>query len=159
MRKVGRDRHDLEISDAIARRMVDAVGPNLLELSHELDRLALRLGPGAKVEDQALDDWLRSGIVGTLADFETALLRGDVARALRLWDVVRRTMNAPTVTWMMGSRHLDPRWGRQAGDGASSRGFLSRVMRECYRLERAIKRGEIPSHLQETALEADLEAL
>ncbi len=154
VRKVGRERHRLDISEAIARRLVDAVGPNLLELSHELDRLALRLGPGAQVAESTLEDWLRSGVVGTLGDLEAALMAGDAGRALRFWDTVRRSMNAPAVTWMIGSRHLDPRWGRQAGERAPSRSFLSRVLRECYRMERAVKRGEIPSHLQETAFEA-----
>jgi DNA polymerase III delta subunit len=153
MRNVGRERHGLDISEPIARRMVEAVGPNLLELSHELDRLVLRLGPGAKVEESTLEDWLRSGVVGTLSDLEEAILRGDASRALRFWDAVRRNMNPPTVTWMIGSRHLDPRWGRQAGERASSRAFVSRILRECYRMERAIKRGEIPSHLQDTAFE------
>jgi DNA polymerase III delta subunit len=154
VRKVGLERYRLEISEEIALRLVEAVGPDLLELSHELDRLSLRLGPGARVEKATLEDWLRSGVVGTLGDFEDALMRGDVARALRVWDAVRRNMNPAAVTWMIGSRHLDPRWGRQAGERAPSRGFLSRVLRECYRMERAIKRGEIPSHLQETAFEA-----
>jgi DNA polymerase III delta subunit len=154
VRKVGRDRHRLEISEEIARRLVDAVGPNLLELSHELSRLALRLGAGARVEASTLEDWLRTGVVGTLGDLEEALMRGDEPRALRLWDAVRRNMTVPAVTWMMGSRHLDPRWGRQAGERAPSRSYLSRILRECYRMERAIKRGDIPSHLQETAFEA-----
>lgn len=153
VRKVARERHTLDVSESIARRLVEAVGPNLLELSHELDRLVLRLGPGAKVEESTLEDWLRSGIVGTLGDLEDAILRGDAPRALRYWDSVRRNMNPPAVTWMMGSRHLDPRWGRQAGERAPSRAFVSRILRECYRMERAIKRGEIPSHLQETAFE------
>ena len=152
--KVAREHYDLDLPEAPARRLVDAVGPNLLGLRQELERLTLRLGAGGRVDEGTLENWLRGGVVGSLGDLEAALLAGDRAKALRYWAAVRRSFNAPTVTWMIGSRHLDPRWSRQGRERSPSGSLLSRILHECYRLERAVKMGEIPSSLQETAFEA-----
>jgi hypothetical protein len=98
------------------------------------------------------EDWLRAGIVGELEDLERALLAGDRAAALRYWDRVRNSYNPAAVTWMLASRQIDPRWGRGSAARGSS-AAVSRLLRECYRLERGIKAGEIPSNLQGTACE------
>jgi len=153
LRRIGKEKYGLEITPRIAARFVDAIGPNLLELRQELDRLALRLGPGATIDEAALDNWLRSGIVGTLNDLESSILAGDRKMALRYWDAVRQNMNAPTVTWMIGNHFLDPRWGRQGAERVPSRLLLSRILHDCYVLERGVKTGEIPASLQETAFE------
>lgn len=153
IRRIAKERYGLDIPSTVALRLVEAIGPNLLELRQEIERLSIRLGPGATVDEGALQNWLRGGIVGTLNDLERALLVGDVKKALRYWDALRPVMNVPAVTWMIGNRHLDPRWGRQGGEKPPSHAFLSRVLHECYALERAVKTGEIPSSLQETAFE------
>lgn len=151
--RAAKQKHKFELPVESAKRLVDAIGPNLLDLSHELDRLALRIGPGGKAEPEILDNWLRTGIVGTLGDLENALLAGDRASALRYWETVRRKFSAPAVTWMLGGKYLDPRWRRgRSGPAVPSR-FLSLLLRECYRLEMGVKSGRIPSSLQSTAFE------
>jgi DNA polymerase III delta subunit len=151
-RKMAQERHAMTLPEDAARRLVDAVGPNLLEISNEIDRLGLRLGPGAKVTPADLENWLRTGTAAGLADLEEAILGGDVVRALRAWASVKQKFNAPAVTWMMGGRHLDARWGR-GGAVVANRPLLSRLLSECYRLERGVKTGEVASSQQETALE------
>jgi DNA polymerase III delta subunit len=153
IRRMATEKYDFELPEESARRLVDAVGPNLLDLSHELDRLGLRLGPGGKAEPKILENWLRSGIVGGVQDLERAILAGDRRMALRYWETVRRQFAAPAITWMLGGKHLDPRWGRGRRGPAATGGFLSLVLRECYRLELDVKSGRIPSNLQETAFE------
>ncbi len=49
-RKMARERYAMTIPEDAAQRLVDAVGPNLLEISNEIDRLGLRLGAGAEVD-------------------------------------------------------------------------------------------------------------
>ncbi|MBM3285736.1 MAG: hypothetical protein FJY88_00050 [Candidatus Eisenbacteria bacterium] len=154
--KLAQERHGLSLPEDAARRLVDAVGPNLMEISNEIDRLALRLGSGAKVTDEDLRSWLRSGIAGSLADLEQAVLGGDVRLALRYWAAVRPKFAPAAVTWMMGSKFLDARWGRGGGEGGRDPRAVLRLLRECYGLERAIKRGEIASIVQETAFETML---
>jgi DNA polymerase III delta subunit len=153
VRTAAERRHQLDLPLPCAQRLVEAVGPDLLALAHELDRLALRLGPGARVEAAMLDDWLRAGTVGGIEDLEGALLERDTVRALRTWDRIRSSFSAPAVTWMLASRQLDARWGRRSGRSDASPGAVSRLLRECYCLERGIKAGEIPSSLQEVAWE------
>ncbi len=147
-------RHAMNLTDESARRLVDAVGANLMEIANEIDRLALRLGDGATVAPEALENWLRSGTMATLEDLERAVFAGDAPAALRSWEAVRQKQSPPAATWMIGNKHLDPRWGSRGGGGPSERPFLSQILRECYRLERGVKMGEIPSSLQETAFEA-----
>ncbi len=155
IRKAATRRYNLDLPQEVARRLVDAVGPNLLELSHELDRLALRLGPGAKVTVDQLENWLRAGIVGGIRDLEEAILAGDRRRSLRYWDAVPRRPTRPAATGMLGSRHLAPGWGGGRSDGARVRSrYLSLVLRECYGIEYGVKKGDIPSTLQEAAFEA-----
>ncbi|MBD3161393.1 MAG: hypothetical protein GF346_04235 [Candidatus Eisenbacteria bacterium] len=155
IQRAARRRHELDLPPESARKLVEAVGPNLLELSHELDRLALRLGPGARVAPEQLENWLRAGLVGSVADLERAILDRDTGRALRYWEAVRRRYPAPAVTWMLASRHLDARWQRRGrgSSPAASGPFLSRLLEECYRLEFGVKRGEIPFGLQGVAFE------
>jgi DNA polymerase III delta subunit len=153
IRRMATQKYDFELPEESARRLVDAVGPNLLDLSHELDRLGLRLGPGGKAEPEVLENWLRSGIVASVQDLERAILAGNRRMALQYWETVRRQFTAPAITWMVGGRHLDPRWGRGRRGPAVPGGFLSLVLRECYRLELDVKSGRIPSNLQEAAFE------
>lgn len=153
VRAAAERRHMLDLPLPCAQRLVEAVGPDLLALAHELDRLALRLGPGARVEAAMLDDWLRGSAVGGLEDLESALLQRDTIRALRTWNRIRSNFTAPAVTWMLASRQLDARWGRRAARSESSPAAVSRLLRSCYRLERGIKMGEIPSSLQEIGWE------
>ena len=155
----GRRLERVALRGIIPRRWRLRVVIGLLGLAQrlKLDRLALRLGPGARIDDAVLENWLRSGVVGGINDLEQALLAGDCERSLRYWETIRRQFSPPAVTWMLGSRHLDPRWGR--GRGAGTRctpGFLSLVLRECYRVELGVKRGEIPSTLQAERFEAML---
>jgi DNA polymerase III delta subunit len=152
-RRLAQQRHAMALPEEEARRLVDAVGPNLLEISNEIDRLGLRLGSGAKVTSADLENWLRAGITGGLVELEEAVLSGNAVLALRYWNSVRQKWNPPAVTWMLGNRHLDARWGR-GGGSAQPRAVLSRLLRECYRLERSVKAGEIASSQQETAFEA-----
>ncbi|MFB3907849.1 MAG: DNA polymerase III subunit delta [Candidatus Eisenbacteria bacterium] len=153
--RMARERHGLTLPQHPARRLVAAVGPNLLDLSQEIDRLALRLGPDGKVDDATLENWLRSGVVGSLADLEEALLVGDAPRALLAWTSVQRNATVPAMTWMLGSKHLATGWGRGSGGASGGRigPRVSRLLRACYRLERAVKTGEIPSSLQDVAFE------
>jgi DNA polymerase III delta subunit len=152
--RMAQERHGMTLPAAAAQRLVDAVGPNLLEISNEIDRLGLRLGAGAKVSPADLENWLRTGVAGNLVDLEQAILRGDAPLALRYWASVKQKFNPPTVTWMLGGRHLDARWGRGGGGNAVGSPILVRLLRECYRLERAVKRGEVGSGQQEVAFEA-----
>jgi DNA polymerase III delta subunit len=152
--RIGKDQYGLEIPSEVAARIVEAIGPNLLELKQEIQRLALRVGPGAKIDETVLVDWLRGGVVGSVGEMEEAILRKDCRKALRTWDSVRRDVTVPAITWMIGNRHLDPRWGRSGGQSIISQTHLSRVLHECYLLERGVKTGEIPATFQEIAFEA-----
>ncbi len=152
-RKMARERYAMALPEDAAQRLVDAVGPNLLEISNEIDRLGLRLGEGAEVTQADLANWLRSGIAGSLVELEQAILEGNAVMALRYWASVKEKHNAPAITWMLGSRHLDARWGRGGGSGPP-RPILSRLLRECYRLERRVKTGAVSSAQQETSFEA-----
>lgn len=153
VRRIGMERYNLQISPMAAGRLVEAIGPNLLELRQEIERLAIRLGPGEKVDEATLENWLRSGIIGRLGDLERAILSGDLEKALRHWDALRPSMTVPSITWTIGSRHLDPRWARQGQERIPDRAFLSRVLHECYVIERGVKSGDIPSSLQEIVFE------
>lgn len=145
-------RFRIGIDEPVAARIVETVGPNLMEITNELERLSLRFGEGETVQEEDLDRWLRGGIAGSLNEMEAAVRRGDACGALRHWDAIKESQSPPAITWIWSSRMLDPRWGRGGGGGT----FASALLRECYRLERGIKTGEVPSASQETAWEAML---
>lgn len=156
VRKAARARHSLDVTEAAAQRLVDAVGPNLLDLYQEVDRIAVRLGRGARVDEASLADWLRGGTVGTLQDLEAALRARDLRESLRMWDAIRSATTVPAVTWILASRQIDPRWGRRGGGGGGARAGIPELLALCYRLERGVKSGTIPSALQDAALEEEI---
>lgn len=156
VRKAAREKYGLEVTEEAAHRLVDAVGPNLLDLHHEVDRIALRLGRGARVDETSLVDWLRVGVVGSLQELDAALRSRDLRQSLKMWDAIRSSTSVPAVTWILASRQLDPRWNRRGGSGGAGRSGIPELLALCYRLERGVKSGAIPSALQDAALEEEI---
>jgi DNA polymerase III delta subunit len=129
--------------------LVDRIGPDLQELSRELEKLALCCQPGDQVSVQQLGEMVHRGELGKAPEFCRAVLDGETAQGLRLLEAIRRTEPALLTQWQLQRRARDRiRFARSKDEERS----LLRILRRAFDAERAIKSGRIPSGQDGTAL-------
>ena len=76
----------LKLAGRAAAALVQAVGPNLLALENELDKLATYAGQGGTVSEHDVEELVPQGRERSAFDLGTAVARGDAGEALRLCD-------------------------------------------------------------------------
>lgn len=73
-----------KLTAGAANALVEALGPDLLALRNEVDKLCTYAGPGAAVTDRDVDELVARSRSRSAFDLAEAVGRGDVAEALRL---------------------------------------------------------------------------
>lgn len=140
-------RRELGLQADAGELLLAKIGPDLQELSRELEKLALWAEPGSKIDAEQLRALIREGQVGTGWQFVDAASAGDAMEALRNWDAVRGSETVPRLLWLLQQRsRADLATGR-------SRGVAGGLALRSYALERAIKTGALPAAAERLAVE------
>jgi len=170
------ERFGVRLSAPAARRIVGHLGPDLMTLAQEVEKLSLLHGPGdLGVED--LRAMARSGLIGGSWECVEAALQGKHVEALQRLQSVRREESAFSFNWKLSyaaaNRLAEPGGAPARGFGAWTAGgrgggrsplppraknLLGRMLDECYEWERRMKSGRWPGAHDYTALEAVLVA-
>jgi DNA polymerase III delta subunit len=143
-------RRGIRLQAEAGEYLLSRIGPNLQELSRELEKLELAATPGESVGLPEVEEMVRRGQLGTAWNFCDRLLAGNPAAALRLWSAVGRTEPVMRVQWLL-QRQARDQLGRRGSSGPED--SLRRVLSLAYDLEFGIKSGRIPSGLDDVAME------
>lgn len=130
--------------------LVSRTGPDLQELSRELEKLEIYAKPGEPVGRELLQDLAGKGRIGTGAEFVNAVLGSRTGDALRLLGNLGRTEPVLRLQWQIQRRCRD-RLSPQLHKSDDMR--IGRLLQLMYELERSIKQGRVPSGKDGTALE------
>ena len=141
-------RRELRLQADAGELLLEKVGPNLQELSRELEKLELWAEPGQAVDAALLRELIQRGHLGSGWEFVDATVAGNAARALRQWDSIRVSEPIPRLVWLLQQR---AREGMSQGRGSTA---LQGLTLRAYGLERAIKTGEVNSASERLAMEA-----
>jgi DNA polymerase III delta subunit len=143
-------RRNLALSAEAGAYLLSHVGPDLQELSRELEKLELASAPGEKLTLEEIQEMTRKGELGSGWEFCQAVLEGRTGAALRLLDGLARTEAVLRMQWLLQRQARD----RLARPSRSPLGVrLSDLLAEAYALERGIKSGRIPSGGERNALD------
>ncbi len=145
MTEAGRRRIAL-LADA-GRLLLARIGPNLQELSRELDKLEAAVGPGEEVTAATLAALVHRGELGSGWELCRAASEGRTADALRQWGAIQATEAVLRLQWLLQKTARD---GLAAGPGSSQ---LRSLLLASYDLEFGIKSGLIPGRQDAVALE------
>ncbi len=130
--------------------LMSRIGPDLQELSRELEKLELTSRPGEKIGEAEIREMVRRGQLGNGWELCEAVLGNRTVAALRLWDAVQNTEPVLRTQWLL-QRQARTRLLRSSGTAEEDR--LGRIVLASYDLERGIKTGRIPAGHDGTALE------
>lgn len=142
-------RRGLRLSADAGAYLVEHVGPDLQELSRELEKLEAWAEAGAAIGIEDVRTGLRHGIGVSLWDFCDLVMAGGAAEALGAWEGLKTSEPVLRVQWQIQrkARDLLARGTRSDADGR-----LGLLLLGGYFLERAIKTGRIRSGDDETGL-------
>jgi DNA polymerase III delta subunit len=162
-------RRGVRMSHAAAGYIVSRLGPDLLSLGQEAEKISLLRGEGALgVED--LRELTRQGLLGHSWECVDAALTGRHREALERLQAVRRDETAFSFNWKLtftAGRWLGTQPATRGGfDGGRAappltpqfKNLLGRVLTECYDWERYMKSGRWSGSHDFAALEAMLVA-
>jgi DNA polymerase III delta subunit len=150
------ERRGLRLSADAGEMLLRTVGPDLQELSRELEKLGLWAEPGETIAADRLRDLIRQGRVGTGWEFCDALVGGRVRDALRTWQAIRGLEPVLRILWTVQQRAREE---LARGASRSRAPYLGDLARRAYLLEWGIKSGGIPAGREEVALEGLIAAL
>lgn len=142
-------RRSLRLQADAGELLLEKVGPNLQELSRELEKLELWAEPEQSIDAAKLRELIQRGHLGSGWEFVDATVAGRASQALRQWDSIRVSEPVPRLLWLMQQR---AREGLSQGRGSTT--ALQGLALRSYALERAIKTGEVNSASERLALEA-----
>jgi DNA polymerase III delta subunit len=140
----------LRVERQAAQFLVDHVGPDLLTLRNELEKLSLLLDADpsepAALSLEVLGELKGRGFSASAWDCVGSLVDGKTLEALRFLPGAREDDRTTGLIWKIQYQALrkvlegDRRWG-------------TRLLRDCYMWERDLKRGRWPGSLEAVALE------
>lgn len=139
-------RRAVKLSPSAAHALLQAIGPDLQELSRELEKIELFLGDSSIDGDDVLS-LLRKGRAATVWDLVNAWLAGRNSEGLRDWDALAESEPVLRVQWLLQQK------SREAINVGGSDGRMSALALRAYELERAIKTGRVPGNQESFALE------
>jgi DNA polymerase III delta subunit len=138
-------RRGIRLQADAGRFLLARVGPDLQELSRELEKLEVGLPPGTPVGAEELREMVRRGELGTGWELCRTAVEGRSGDALRQWAAIGATEPVLRVQWLLQKTAREA-----AGAGApQARGLLLKV----YDLEFGVKSGAIPSRHDTVAWE------
>jgi DNA polymerase III subunit delta len=136
--------------DARAGRfLLSRVGPDLQELSRELEKIEVSLPAGSPVGEEEVRQLVRRGALGTGWEFCHAVVEGHSAEALRLWQAVRTAEPVLRTQWLLQRQAREA----LAAAGPSGAPRLRELLLRAHDLESALKGGWIPGRQDAAALE------
>ncbi|MBK8230370.1 MAG: hypothetical protein IT349_03865 [Candidatus Eisenbacteria bacterium] len=138
-------RRSLKLAPAAGQRLLEAIGPDLQELSRELEKLELLTEAGALIDEETLSRLIRTGRSGTVWELCDAWIDGRLGEGFKLWDQLSESEAVLRVQWLLQQKSRE-RAGR--GDGGAAQMAL-----RAYDLERGIKTGRIASGSDHLALD------
>jgi DNA polymerase-3 subunit delta len=119
---------ELELDPDAARILIGHVGDRQQRLLRELEKLALDLGRGARVDAETVQELTAASAERRAWSLADALLAGDAAAATELYLRLRaQGERLPGLIWAMSSR-----------------------LREAHRVARALEAGEAPAQIKRT---------
>jgi DNA polymerase III delta subunit len=143
-------RRGIRLQAEAGEYLLSRTGPDLQELSRELEKLELAADPGESVGLREVEEMVRRGQLGSTKEFCESLLAGSPAAGLRFWAAIKRTEPVMRTQWLLQRQARDQ---LARGSSFASEDSLRRVLSLAYDLELGIKTGRIPSGLDDTALE------
>jgi DNA polymerase III delta subunit len=140
----------LQIAPEAVQFLVDHVGPDLLTLRNELEKLSLLLEADPshpkKLDLEVLGELKARGFQASSWDCIGSLVEGRTLQALRFLPSAREEDRPTGLAWKIQYQALrkvlegDRRWG-------------TRLLRDCYHWERDLKTGRWPGSFESLALE------
>lgn len=134
------------LADA-GKLLLDRIGPDLQELSRELDKLEAAVEPGEQVTAERLGLLVHRGALGSGWELCRAAAEGRAEDALRQWDAIQATEPVLRLQWLLQKTARD---GLAGGPGSAQ---LRSLVLASYDLEFGIKSGVIPGRQDAVALE------
>ncbi|MFN8548352.1 MAG: hypothetical protein U0527_10440 [Candidatus Eisenbacteria bacterium] len=139
-------RRPVKLSPSSAQALLQAIGPDLQELSRELEKIELFLRDSS-LEGEDILTLLRKGRAATVWDLVNAWTSGQTSEGLRDWDVLAESEPVLRVQWLLQQK------SREALAARGSDPRVNSLALRVYELERAIKTGRIPGNQERFALE------
>lgn len=140
----------LRLSPEAGELLLAKIGPDLQELSRELEKLALWTEPGGHVDAALLRGMVRAGQLGSGWEFCDAVLEGRVTDALRAWESIRSLEPVARLSWILQQRGREM-LARSRDGGENQR--LERLLLGLEELEHATKSGRLAAIGEEIAFE------
>ncbi len=143
------ERRGIRLEARAGRFLLSRIGPDLQELSRELEKLEVALPAGSVVGEEEVRHLVRRGLLGNGWEFCRAVIEGRSADALRLWPAVQATDPVLRTQWLL------QRQAREALADASPSGAarLRELLLRSHDLEAALKGGLVPGRQDAAALE------
>lgn len=138
-------RRGLRLLAESGRSLMARIGPDLQELSRELDKLEAGLPPGVAVDSAMIRAMVGRGALGTGWELCRAAAEGRAVEALRQWGSIGATEPVLRIQWLL------QKTAREAAAAGSAR--ARDLALQGYELEFGVKSGAIPSRQDALALE------
>jgi DNA polymerase III subunit delta len=143
------ERRGIRLEARAGRFLLSRVGPDLQELSRELEKIEVGLPAGSAVGEDEVRHLVRRGALGTSWEFCQAVVEGRTADALRLWQAVRATEPVLRAQWPL------QRQAREALAAAEPPNIprLRELVLRLHDMEMALKAGLVPGRQDAAAFE------
>lgn len=143
------ERRGIRLEARAGRFLLSRVGPDLQELSRELEKIEISLPAGTAVGEEDVRHLVRRGALGSGWEFCAAAVEGRASEALRLWHAVHATEAVLRSQWLL------QRQARVALAAASPPNVprLRELLLRSHDLESALKGGLVPGRQDAAALE------
>lgn len=143
------ERRGIGLDARAGRFLLSRVGPDLQELSRELEKIEVSLPAGSTVGEDEVRQLVRRGALGTGWEFCRAVIEGRSAEALRLWQAVRTVEPVLRIQWLLQRQAREA----LAAAGPSSAPRLREILLRSHDIESALKGGWVPGRQDAAALE------
>jgi len=138
-------RRGLRLQADAGKHLLSRIGPDLQELSRELEKLESAAPPGTPLGVDLLRELVRRGELGTGWELCRAACEGRTSDALRQWGALSATEPVLRLQWLLQKNAREA-----AAGGAPGAAQLARL---AYELEYGIKCGLIPARQDGAAFE------
>ena len=143
------ERRGTRLDARAGRFLLSRVGPDLQELSRELEKIEISLPAGAAVGEDDVRHLVRRGALGSGWEFCSAAVEGRSSEALRLWQAVQTSEPVLRVQWLLQRQAR----ASLAAAGPASVPRLRDLLLRSHDLESALKGGLVPGRQDAAALE------
>lgn len=143
------ERRGIRLEARAGRFLLSRVGPDLQELSRELEKVEVALPAGTSVGEDEIRHLVRRGALGSGWEFCRAVIEGRSAEGLRLWQAVHATEPVLRTQWLLQRQAREA----LAAAGPLNAARLRELLLRSHDLESALKGGLVPGRQDAAALE------